>query len=60
MRRRKGYCSELTRARQAATSACVSAETLRQAEERESFVVEQRKVPRVIGGCWPGEAGGGL
>ena len=23
-------------------------------------MVEKRKVPCVIGGCWPGEAGGGL
>ena len=57
MRRSKAIIQSLLQ-RESATS--ILAATPRQAEEWESFVVEERKALGVIAGCWPGEAGGGV
>lgn len=50
----KAVYSELAIARVSATVACVLAETLRQAEKRESFIVEKKgdKLEALEWGCY--------
>lgn len=58
MRKAKAVNSEFAIARESATTACVLAETQRQAEKWESFTVTKQEgfTCALLGGCWSGEA----
>lgn len=57
MRKAKAIYAELDIPRESATIICILAENERQAEQRESFLVEERKGFRyvLIGGCGKGK-----
>ena len=61
-RRTKAIYSKLSIARESATIICDLAETQRQADEWESFIVEKGEGFRdaLIAGCWHGGTAGGL